>query len=105
MERVAKRRAPRPLKPDYAVLLRAIQLVTDHGVTTPVPSSVPGAKSWQKGVSRTAVKARAMEIGFEVEGEKPDTCRQRFSRGLQDLASRNLIRLEGDLIWLLSVTA
>jgi hypothetical protein len=99
-------RRPRPLRADYQTLLKAVEAVTDGGPTVPLPQSIPGAQSWQKAVSRGDVKARALAIGFLVEEEKPDALRQRFSRGLQELSARGLIRMEGDLVWLLgSVTA
>lgn len=96
-----KRRKSRPLNPGETVVLTAVKHVTDHGETTSVPATVPGAKAWQKAVTRAAVKARAMTAGFASEDVKPETVRQQFHRSIQGLIAAGKIRVEGELVWLL----
>lgn len=97
----AKPRKDRSLNPGETIVLAAVGYVTDHGTTLSVPSSVQGANSQTKAVTRTDVRARAMAAGFADEGEKAATVRQQFGRSIKGLVATCKVRVEGELIWLL----
>ena len=96
-----KPRKQRALNPGEQLVLASVGYVTDHGTTHSIPSTVPGAKGWQRAVTRADVRARALVSGFASEGEKPNTVTQRLSRCLQGIAAIGKVRVEGELVWLI----
>jgi len=96
-----KSKRPKALSPAEQVVLQAAKYVIDHGATQNVPP-VPGAAAHQRAITRSDVRARALASGFASDDEKANTVNVRFARTLLSLVARAEIRIEGELIWLLS---
>lgn len=97
----AKPKKARALTPPEQVVFAAVKRVTDHGPTHSLPATVAGAKPWMKAVTRDDVRAAATASGLAGD-DKPATVRQRFSRAVEGLSAAKKVRVEGELIWLLS---
>lgn len=82
------------------LVFTAIKYLTDHGITQPIPSHIPGAKPWQKAIRKADLRMQLASQSFAYEGESDDAARKRLSRALQGLESQRRIRVLEDLIWL-----
>jgi hypothetical protein len=101
-EGVSSRRLT-PLKPRLEIMLRAVGQLMDSGEVGEVPPG-PGIPPGTKGVLRSAVKVRALELGFGDTDEKPETTRRLLNDALADLIGRHRkLRQEtddrGEWIW------
>ena len=94
------RRARRArLNDDQALVLRAVTHVTDRGPTYAVPANVDGARRHWKAVTYGDVRAQALTIGFAARA-RPNTTTVAFSRAIQRLCRLELVRREGESVWL-----
>lgn len=98
-DRTKKPRRVRALTPAEQVVFAAIRHVTDNGASHPVPENVEGTRPGQKAVTRSDVRARALDSGLAGD-DKAGAVRMRFSRALEGLCALKKIRVEGDYLWL-----
>lgn len=97
----ARPRRRRALTPPQQLVLAAVNYVTEHGETEPLPVTVQGSKPWMKAVTVTAVRARAEASGLSQDGDKGNTRYVRFNRALEAVLVAGCARKEGGLIWLI----
>ena len=97
----AKAKKAKPLTTDETLVLAALEHVTDHGASVPLPSSAKGAQAWMKAVTRSDIKARALASGFADPGDSDANVRQHFSRAFRGLAAAEKVNIEGELVWLI----
>lgn len=84
------------------LVFTAVKFVLDHEVTQPVPIHIPGVRSGTVGVSRAQIRTQAHKTGLFFEGESENASRMRLNRALVSLQGQGRIRMENDLIWLIS---
>lgn len=89
------RRLP-PLKSRHEILLRAVHQLIDSGEVGEVPPG-PGIPSGTKGVLRSKVRQRALDLGFADDTLKPDSVRRLLNEHIADLIGRHgKLRQESD---------
>lgn len=88
----------RRLSPTQEKVLRAIRICTEAGQT--VPASGDGVKPGTLGVSRVAIRAKALDLGLFDSDEKPDSIKRSINRALNDLGSKGLIRADSEAAWI-----
>ncbi len=97
---VSKPRRAVALTPEQEIMLTAIRYVVDNGATQAPPPSALGVREGTRAVRRSDVAERAKVIGLVSDEDKPDAARQRLHRALMGLQSKQRLRVEGDLIWM-----
>jgi hypothetical protein len=91
-------------KPGPALILRALHQIIEAGQPgqtefVPVVPVVPGVKAGTVCVRRSTLRNKVMDLGYADPDEKVDTVKRTYNRDLVAMTAKQVIRIEGDLIW------
>lgn len=89
---------PTKLNPGQQLIMRALHVMIEDGQGEKVPS-FNGVRPGTYGVQRSPLREKSVCMAYADPGDRPESIQRKFNRDLQAMAARNVVRVEGDLVW------